>query len=376
MYLSWLNHVLAPWQWPLPATELLVLQALANLAMLRLLVELHGRRWGILPPLALFLFSVISLEGTVWWAAGLNALPFEIALLLALTAHLRYLRSGRLRHAWQANGWVVLGFLFYEKSALIYLAIAVFTLCWFSEGYGWRRVASAVRGRIGCAGGLRRHGRRVRRHLPRGWQGLHGRPGPPSSHLRRGARPWSCTSTCPRSWEAQCCGTSSGCSARPAPATRSSSPAWSPWGWCSTSCCDTAGCAARALVMPVAFLVVDVVLVLLTRSGDDALFVFDYRFQGEMAAITAIALAAMSMPIDGAATSSVRRSGSELLDHPRRVAVLVVAVTGLALLSTVRWIAIWHSDDRAQAVGAVRDGLTPAVGGTGLPGRSCGPGSS
>ncbi|HRI96587.1 MAG TPA: hypothetical protein PLZ93_13315, partial [Nocardioides sp.] len=85
MYLSWSNQLVAPWQWRLPATELVLMQAVANLAMLRLLVALHGRRWGIIPPLALFLFSVISLEGTVWWAAGINALPFEIALLLALT---------------------------------------------------------------------------------------------------------------------------------------------------------------------------------------------------------------------------------------------------------------------------------------------------
>ncbi|HRD61766.1 hypothetical protein [uncultured Nocardioides sp.] len=348
MYLSWSNQLVAPWQWRLPATELVLMQAVANLAMLRLLVALHGRRWGIIPPLALFLFSVISLEGTVWWAAGINALPFEIALLLALTAHLHYLRTGRLRHALVANGWVVVGLLFYEKSALIYLAIAVFTLCWFAEGYGWQRVASAVRGRTAALAIYVATGAAFTvvylvagRDLTAGGTG-----GFPTYDVARALildEYLPALVGGPLVWDRF------GLFSAAAPTDAIILASLVTVGLVLNELLRHRSRAARALVLPAAFLVVDIVLVLLTQNLDDgADFVFDYRFQGELAAITAIALATMSMPIIGATASSTWRSPSELLDHPRRVAALVCVITALALVSTVRWTVTWHSDDRAR----------------------------
>lgn len=56
----------------------------------------------------------------------------------------------------------------------------------------------------------------------------------------------------------------------------------------------------------------------------------------------------MTMPIIGAAESSERRSPSEFLDHPRRVAVATLAMTGLAAWSTWSYMTYWHDDDRAE----------------------------
>jgi hypothetical protein len=348
MYLSWFNQVLAPWRWWLPATELLVLQLVADLAMLRLLLVMCGRRPGILPPLALFVFSVISLEGSVWWAAGINALPYEIALLLALTSHLHYLRSGRLRHAWAANGWIAVGLLFYEKSALIYLLIAAVTLCWFAEGYGWRRVASAARGRTPA----------LAVYLGTGavYVGLYATAGRDFGVGKATTFP---TFDVARSLVLH----------EYLPALVGGPLQWRQFGLFSAAAPGDAvllaslvvivlvlnelarhrSRVARALVLPVVFTVANLVLVLLTqRLADDSAFVFDYRFQGEMAAISAIALATMTMPIPGATTSSARRSPSELLDHRARVTALVAVTSALALFSTVGWTRIWHSDTRAQ----------------------------
>ncbi|HET6939394.1 MAG TPA: hypothetical protein VFI19_12345 [Nocardioides sp.] len=348
MYLSWLNAVAAPWQWSLPASELLLMQLVADLAMLRLLVELHGRRPGILPPLAIYLFAVLTLEGTVWWAAGVTALPLEIATLLALTAHLRYLRSGRLRYAWEANGWIAFGMLFSERSALIYVAVAVFTLCWFARGYGWRRVASAVRGRTRALTLYAATGA--------GYVLLYLVVGRSFEVARSTDYP---TFDVARSLVVH----------EYLPAVVGGPLQWAHFGIFSAADPSDAVVlgslvvvglvinevlrhrrnAARALALPVVFLGLDVVLVLLTQQlGDGAALVFDYRFQGEMALMTALALAAMTMPINGATVSSSWRSESELLDHPRRVTVLVAAIVVLACVSTIGWVTGWHSDRRSQ----------------------------
>ena len=54
---------------------LLLMQAAASIGCLRLLRYTFGERLGILPPLALYLFSVITLPAFIWWAAGINQLP-------------------------------------------------------------------------------------------------------------------------------------------------------------------------------------------------------------------------------------------------------------------------------------------------------------
>ncbi|QIG42647.1 hypothetical protein G5V58_07525 [Nocardioides anomalus] len=364
MYLSWFNQHVAPWQWWLPATELLLMQLVADLAMLRLLVVLHGRRPGILPPFALFLFSVLTLENAVWWAAGINALPFSIALLLALASHVQYLRSGRLRHVWAATVWVAVGLLFYEKTALVYLAVAIVSVTWFAEGYGWRRVASAVRGR--------RAGLAVYAATGAAYVALYVTLSRDTEVVRPTTFPtWQVVQAMvvdelvpalvggPLQWA------QFGVFSAADPGDPVVLAAVLGLGLVLAELLRHRRHAARALVLPVVFLVVDVVLVLLTqRLGSESAFVFDYRFQAEMAAVSAIALAAMTMPVRGALRSSSSASPSELLDHPRRVAAVVGLTSALAVVSAAGWTSNWHSDRRAEQfvrtlTGAVRDAPAP-----------------
>ena len=107
--------------WPYAAT-LLFLQAVASIGFLRLLVHLFGRTAAILPLLALYLFSVISMPAFIWWAAGINQLPMQIALFFGLTSHVTYLRTRRVRHVFATLAWTVFGLLFYEKTLLVFLA--------------------------------------------------------------------------------------------------------------------------------------------------------------------------------------------------------------------------------------------------------------
>src|SRR3954447_4486228 len=60
MYLSWVADHVAPYDFRINATMLVLMQLLASAGALVMLVQLFGVRWGILPPLVLYLFCTIS----------------------------------------------------------------------------------------------------------------------------------------------------------------------------------------------------------------------------------------------------------------------------------------------------------------------------
>ena len=116
------------------AITLILLQAAASLGFFMLLRSLFGARLGILAPLALYLFSSITLNSFIWWAAGVNQLALQVAIGWGLFAHVAYLRTGRLRWV-LVTALVIVGCLtFYEKVLLTYGAIAIITLAYFTTG--------------------------------------------------------------------------------------------------------------------------------------------------------------------------------------------------------------------------------------------------
>lgn len=130
--------------WSLAATLVLVLQALASLAALAMLVGLHGRRWGILPPLALYLFSAVTVPSYMWWIAALCQLPLQICFFLGVLAWVTYLRSRSL--GWLAVSVVIMvvGLTFYTKAALIAPVLAFLAVGYFARGGLARRIRSTV----------------------------------------------------------------------------------------------------------------------------------------------------------------------------------------------------------------------------------------
>ena len=127
------------------AVTLVVMQALASLGMLVLLRSLFGARWAILVPLTVYLTCALSVPAFVWWAAGVNQLPLQIALGWGLAAHVQYLRTSRLRWLLAGVAVMLVCLTFYEKVLLVYGVIAIVTVGYFTTGRARDRVGQLWR---------------------------------------------------------------------------------------------------------------------------------------------------------------------------------------------------------------------------------------
>jgi hypothetical protein len=130
----WLLTKVAVYSWAPWAGVLLALQALAGFGMLRLLVSLFGRKPLVLALLAGYLAYVFTLSAGIWFAAGINQLPMQVALVFGLHAHVEYLRHRRVRSLVWAIVWTLAGLVFYEKTLLLLGVYAIVAFGWFSSG--------------------------------------------------------------------------------------------------------------------------------------------------------------------------------------------------------------------------------------------------
>ena len=112
------------------------------LAAWRLLRTLFGNRPAILIPLVLYLVCPLTFPDYSWWIAGVETIPLQIAIFMALTAHVHYVWTGRYRHALAAAGWLVFGLIFFEKAAVIPLLLFAVTAGFL---LGRRRLLPAAR---------------------------------------------------------------------------------------------------------------------------------------------------------------------------------------------------------------------------------------
>ncbi len=132
--LAWILTDWAPYGWATWAAVLLALQALAGFGMLRLLLSLFGRRPFVLALLAGYLAYVFTLPAGLWWAAGINQLPLQVALVFGLHAFLAHLRTRRLLPLATSVLWTLAGLAFYEKTVLLIGIYALVALGWFGSG--------------------------------------------------------------------------------------------------------------------------------------------------------------------------------------------------------------------------------------------------
>ncbi|WP_409333158.1 hypothetical protein [Trujillonella humicola] len=130
------------------ALSLLILQLVASLLLLAVLRQVAGPSPWLLVPFAGYLFTPLALPVATWWAAGLEALPLQIALLAAVQGLLRALRGGSRWWTVAAVAGHALGLLFYEKALLVLpTLVAVLLLVeWADEPLG-RRLRLLVRSR-------------------------------------------------------------------------------------------------------------------------------------------------------------------------------------------------------------------------------------
>jgi hypothetical protein len=113
--------------------------------MYKLLILLFGPRKAVLLPLAFFLFTPLTLDAFLWWAAALNHLPLQLGLVFGVYAHVKYLREGRARWLLASFGSLLLTLSFFEKAVLIPPYLFVLTLLYFCEGPARRRLLGTVR---------------------------------------------------------------------------------------------------------------------------------------------------------------------------------------------------------------------------------------
>jgi len=135
----------APYQWAVWAAVLVLMQAVASWGMFRLLRSMFGDSRVVLALLAGYVFYVFTVPAGIWFAAGINQLPFQIALAFGMYSHLDYLRTRRVRSLVLTLVWTVAGLLFYEKSILLFGLYALLALCWFSTGRLAERAAQLWR---------------------------------------------------------------------------------------------------------------------------------------------------------------------------------------------------------------------------------------
>ena len=144
---SWLTERVAPLDFWLPVVELLAMQAACAVFGWLLVRRIFGIRTLSLVPLLLLLFSPLTLPSSVWWTAGLNALPMQLGMLGVTWGAWLLCREGRERAGrWWILGSIVVALLFFEKSLLLGLwtALAIWVLsedgrprAWL--GAQWRR---------------------------------------------------------------------------------------------------------------------------------------------------------------------------------------------------------------------------------------------
>lgn len=133
--------------WPATAAVTALLQACVGLSAFWMLKTLFGLRWGIVPPLMIFLFSAITMPATVWWAVALNQIPQQIGLMCAVGCWVLAERTGRTRWVVLMSACVVLALAADIRGLMIPPILAVISFGWFETGSFSQRLRSLARRR-------------------------------------------------------------------------------------------------------------------------------------------------------------------------------------------------------------------------------------
>ncbi len=141
--IAWLVVRLSPVDWALTSAVTLALLAVTCLALLRMLRTLFGDHPGILILLTVYLLSPLSLSGLSWWTVTLELLPLQAAIFFAVTAHVKYLRTGRPKHAIAAAAWLFVGMAASLRGAAVPLLLLALTSAFFVDG-PWLRAVWAI----------------------------------------------------------------------------------------------------------------------------------------------------------------------------------------------------------------------------------------
>jgi len=345
----WVNHV-SPYDWTLGAGVLVALQALASLGCLRMLVVGFGRRWGILPPLVLYLATAFSVQSALWWATGVQALPVQVAFFWAMSSQLQYLRTRRPASALIAVAWVVAGLVFYEKSILVIGALGIVTVAWFTTGSARERARQAWRDyRVSLVANVVLGVAYLAFYVR---VGLSFDPGQAATYPIGPTadvmvlRTWATTVVGgPVQWQHE--------AGSPISFATPASPlvivAVVVLGLVLREIARSRTAGLRAVLLPGFFLVCDVLLVVAGRATlVGPVIGRELRYLNELSAVTAAALAFATMSVRGAVEVNAVRRPSVLLDRPRSAVAACLVLGVLGTFSTTEYIRNWQHDNPSR----------------------------
>jgi hypothetical protein len=131
---AWLPTHAGGYDWGLWAGTLIILQILADFALLRALRTLFGDRMLLLIPFGVAVFTPMALADLSWWSVGIQSVPIQLATAMAVDQHVRYIRTGRPHNAIFAFAWMLFGLAFFEKAAGIPLLLFALTTAYLMPG--------------------------------------------------------------------------------------------------------------------------------------------------------------------------------------------------------------------------------------------------
>jgi hypothetical protein len=349
--LTWLFAKVDPLGfWPY-ATTLLVLQAVASIGFLRLLFHMFGRRLAVLPLLAIYLFSVTSLPAFIWWAAGINQLPLQIALFFGLHSHVSYLRTRRSRHLAATMAWTVFGLLFYEKTLLVFVAYGLVALAYFAQG--------TLEERLRHLWTTYRRGLLLHGLLALGYLALY-----LSTSLTFAVDNANQTPVFPVAYRYIFVAFSTGVIGGPwqwtdlSPVGRVANPSdlviflsWLVIGYLIYLAYRTRLHSLRAWLLTALFLVANVFLLTAGRAFlVGAIIGLEYRYQTELSAVFALSVGLAFLPLVGAVETVRPREESGVPFRPESAAlVFSVLFVGGAMVSNFQYAARWQMQNPAPA---------------------------
>jgi hypothetical protein len=124
---AWFMVRTSLYNWGLASAISLAFVAAASIAALRLLRMLFGNRPAILVPLLIYLFCPLTMPDLGEWSSALESVPLQLALLMAVHAHICYVRTTRVRHLAAAAAWIAVGLAFFEKGLVVPVLLLALT---------------------------------------------------------------------------------------------------------------------------------------------------------------------------------------------------------------------------------------------------------
>jgi hypothetical protein len=334
----------APYHWSAWAGFLVLGQLVASLGMLRLLRSMFGDTRVVLVLLAGYCFLIFTVPAGVWFAAGINQLPFQVALVFGLHAHLAYLRTHRWQSLAATLAWTVFGLAFYEKAVLLFGFYALLALCWFARGTLGERFVSLWRD---YRTGIIAHGAVALPYVAIYLTfGLHGTQPAGTLVASVGYRLVAVAFSTgviggPFEWR------SMSANSLADPSDLISLGSWVALGSLAYYAFTTRTASRRAWSLIVFSLAADVYLLASARAnlvGPD--IGLEYRYQTESAAIVVLAIGLAFLPLLGAPETNRLREGVDRPhERPAVIRTVTVLVVAGAMVSTLAYVRNWQDNN-------------------------------